>query len=179
MVGRLSLRNRTIGRPSGSRRETLMSEAQHDEEQPKEQPPTPLVHSLGYGAGTFLAAGMVDLLAHLGPTGLVVGGIIAYAAAKHGPELVEQVRENLPSPAPLQVSRQRHNAPEIRRGSQSKRTLLDRALGRFPEEEETILAEQPEALPPEPTRQTRRGALEIAHPHPPSPDLARATCRNS
>ena len=150
-----------------------MSEAQHDEEQPKEQPPTPLVHSLGYGAGTFLAAGMVDLLAHLGPTGLVVGGIIAYAAARHGPELVEQVRETLPSPAfPQQASRQRSNAPAPQSGSGSKRTLLDRALGRFPaEEEDTILVEEPEAPPPEPTRQTKRLFTEIAHPIHLSPDL--------
>src|SRR5260370_19148942 len=134
MVGRFSLRKRTIGRPSGSRRETLMSEVQPDKEQPQEQqPPTALVDSLGYGAGTFLAAGIVDLLAHLGPTGLVVGGIIAYAAARHGPELVEQVRENLPSPAPpQQASRQRSNAPAQQSGSQSKPTFLDRALGRSP-----------------------------------------------
>jgi len=81
------------------------------------------------------------------------------------------VRENLPSPAPLQVSRQRHNAPEIRRGSQSKRTLLDRALGRFPTEEDTILVEEPAEPPVEPTRQTRRLFTEITHPIHLSPDL--------
>src|SRR5258707_15741958 len=115
-----------------------MSEEQL-EEQTKEQSSTPLAHSLGYGAGTFLAAGMVDLLAHLGPTGLVVGGIIAYAAARHGPELVEQVRENLPSPASLQAARKTRNAPAKQSGGQSKRTVLDRALGRFPAEEEDPL----------------------------------------
>jgi|GraSoi2013_115cm_1033766.scaffolds.fasta_scaffold01999_2 hypothetical protein len=150
-----------------------MSEVQQpDEEQPKEQPPTPLVHSLGYGAGTMLAAGMVDLLAHLGPTGLVVGGIIAYAAARHGPELVEQVRENLPSPASLQAARKTRNAPAKQSGSQSKRTVLDRALGRFPaEEEDTLVVEEPEASPPEPARQTRRRVSEIAHPIHLSPEL--------
>jgi hypothetical protein len=146
-----------------------MSEAPR-EEQPKEQPPIPLVHSLGYGAGTFLAAGMVDLLAHLGPTGLVVGGIIAYAAARHGPELVEQVRENLPSPASPQASRQRSNAPALRRGS--KRTLLDRALGRFPSaEEDTLMVEEPAEPPVEPTRQTKQRFTAIAHPIHLSPDL--------
>src|SRR5260221_14762999 len=117
-----------------------MSEAPHNEEQPQEQPPTKLSHSLGYGAGTFLVAGMVELLAHLGPTGLDVGGIIAYAAAKHGPELVEQVRETLPSPASPQPSRPTRNTPSKPRGS--KRTLLDRALGRFPAEEDTIIVEE-------------------------------------
>src|SRR5260221_5281098 len=127
-----------------------MSEAQHDQEQPTgQQPPTPLVHSLTYGTGTFLAAGVVDLLAHLGRTGLVVGGIIAYAAAKHGPELVEQVRENLPSPASPQVSRQRRNTVLAQHGRASAgtraRSLLDRALGRFPEEEaDTMLVEEEE-----------------------------------
>src|SRR5215470_17328810 len=170
----LSLRSGTMmGHPSGSRRETLMNEAQQpDEAQPQEQPPTPLVRSLGYGAGTMLAAGMVDLLAHLGPTGLVVGGIIAYAAAKHGPELVEQVRENLPSPASPQAARKTRNAPSKPRGSQSTRTLLDRALGRFPaEEEDTILVEEPEAPPIEPGSQTRRLVTEIAHPIRLSPEL--------
>jgi hypothetical protein len=122
-----------------------MNEAQQpDEEQPKAQPPIPLVHSLGYGAGTFLAAGMV-----------------------------EQVRENLPSPAsppPQQAARQTRNAPALRRGG--KRTLLDRALGRFPaEEEDTILLKEPEAIPPEPTRQTRQLFTAIAHPILLSPEL--------
>src|SRR5260221_6788661 len=141
------------------------------EEQPQEQPSPALVHSLGYGAGTFLVAGMVDLLAHLGPTGLVVGGIIAYAAARHGPELVEQVRENLPSPASPQAARQRSNAPALRRGSQSQRTLLDRALGPVPTGEDTILVEEPAEPPVEPTRQTRRLFTEITHPIHLSPDL--------
>src|SRR5260221_13093555 len=95
------------------------------EEQPQEQPSPALVHSLGYGAGTFLVAGMVDLLAHLGPTGLVVGRIIAYAAARHGPELVEQVRENLPPPASPHAPRPRSNAPALPPGRQGKRPLRD------------------------------------------------------
>ena len=45
------------------------------EDQPEEKPPVPLTQTLGFGAGTMLAAGMVDLVAHLGPTGLVVGGM--------------------------------------------------------------------------------------------------------
>ena len=138
-----------------------MSEAPHDEAQPQEQVeeqrPLPLVQSLTYGTGTFLAVSVVDLLAHLGPTGLVVGGIIAYAAAKHGPELVEQVRESLPAPASRPASRHRRKATLEQRedGSASRgkstRSLLDRALGRFPvavEEDEpaTTLVEEEEDL---------------------------------
>ena len=109
---------------------------------------TPLSQTLGFGAGTFLAAGMVDLLAHLGPTGLVVGGIAAYVASRHGPQLYEQVREALPSPPAREASRQpvarsprrqqQYGQPE-RRG----RSVLDRALGRFPEEDvEDVSCEQ-------------------------------------
>ena len=51
------------------------------EEQAEEsEPSVPMGLSLRYGLGTFLTVGVVDLIAHFGPTGLVVGGIAAYAA---------------------------------------------------------------------------------------------------
>jgi hypothetical protein len=78
-------------------------------------------------SGTMLAATGVDLLAHLGPTGLVVGGILAFAAARHGQGLYAQV-QGLLSPAPAPPRRSR---PMKRRGDQ--RSVLDRALGRFPD----------------------------------------------
>src|SRR5712691_2963781 len=84
-------------------------------------------------SGTMLAATGVDLLAHLGPTGLVVGGILAFAAARHGQGLYEQVREALPSPAPTPSSQQRSN-----------RSLFDWALGRFPDPAEEISPEEVE-----------------------------------
>src|SRR5215469_13575004 len=77
-------------------------------------------------SGTMLAATGVDLLAHLGPTGLVVGGILAFAAARHGQGLYAQV-QGLLSPAP---------APPCRFHpvkSRHERSVLDRALGHFPE----------------------------------------------
>src|SRR5215469_8081948 len=94
---------------------------------------------LTLASGTMLAATGVDLLAHLGPTGLVVGGILAFAAARHGQGLYRQV-QGLLSPAPT---------PHSRPGkSRNKRSVLDRALGRFPdtrEEEEDVvtLEEEP------------------------------------
>src|SRR5258708_26911222 len=106
-----------------------MSE-EHLNEQLEDKTPVPLSQSLGFGAGTFLTIGAIDLLAHLGPTGLVIGGIAAYVAAKHGPELTSQVREALPSVP----SRQPGIEAPRRRG---KRGLIDRALGRFPAQEET------------------------------------------
>src|SRR5712691_5089656 len=115
--------------------EEQLNEAQR-ETPPEEQQPVPLAQSLGFGAGTFLAAGMVDLLAHLGPTGLVVGGIAAYVASRHGPELYAQVRGALPPSLAREPSRQPRYAPGQRGERTSKRSILDRALGRFPEEDE-------------------------------------------
>ena len=101
-----------------------MSEEQLNE-QLKDQKPFPLSQSLGFGAGTFLTVGMVDLVGHLGPTGWVIGGIAAYVASKHGPELANWVREALPSPPARQ--------PEIEEPRQrGKRSFIDRALGRHP-----------------------------------------------
>jgi hypothetical protein len=149
-----------------------MNEEQPREEQREDQHPVPLTQTLGFGAGTFLAAGMVDLVAHLGPTGLVVGGIVAYVASKHGPELCEQVREALPSPAPG-VSRQPAHTPRGNGG----RSLLDRALGRFPEQKDvplaevdTVIVDTPET-PAEPSGQTKRPATQLAHPLFLAPDL--------
>src|SRR5437764_2327061 len=120
-----------------------MNDEQPREAQPEDKPPVRLVHSLGFGAGTFLAAGMVDLLAHLGPTGLVVGGIAAYVASRHGPQLYEQVREVLPSPPAREASRPPRYVRGARGERASKRSVLDRALGRFPDEdEEDVSCEQ-------------------------------------
>lgn len=114
----------------------------------EDQQPVPLSQSLGFGAGTFLTVGAVDLLAHLGPTGLVVGGILAYVAAKHGPEFASQVSGAL-RPVP---SRQPGIEAPRRNGG---RSLIDRALGRFPE------APVPEAeLQAETQRHSRAGEIE-------------------
>jgi hypothetical protein len=80
-------------------KEALMSEEQL-EKHLEDKKSIPLSQTFGFGAGTFLTVGAIDLLAHLGPTGLVVGGIAAYVAAQHGPELIEQVRAMFPSPDP-------------------------------------------------------------------------------
>src|SRR5215472_16158702 len=74
--------------------------------------------------GTMLTATGVDLLAHLGPTCLVVGGILAFVAARYGQGVYRQVRGVFSSPR-----------SEQREG----RSLLDRTLGRFPDEAPTEL----------------------------------------
>src|SRR5260221_7394376 len=135
---------------------------EHPEDKAEDKPPVPLTQTLGFGAGTMLAAGMVDLVAHLGPTGLVVGGIAAWVVSQHGPELASRVREALPSPAPL-ATKQAGKAHLPRRNG-GGRSLLDRALGRFPEAEDmrleevdTILVDESETLV-EPSGQTKRPA---------------------
>ena len=103
-----------------------------------EEPVASLSEQLGFGVGTLLAAGAVDMFAHFGLTGLVVGGIAAYAASRHGPELLQQVKGARAS-RPALVTCRRRNKPtprtllaEGRRG-RSQRSFLDRALGRFPD----------------------------------------------
>jgi hypothetical protein len=100
--------------------------------------------------GTMLASTGVDLLAHLGATGLVVGGILAFAAARHGQGLYRQM-QGLLSPAPRPAPTPPHSHP----GKQSKRSVLDRALGRFPD---ALEAEEEEPLPLEEEQQDTRVA---------------------
>ena len=148
----------------------------------EKRPSLPLAHSVSCGVSTLLAAGLVDTIAHLGPTGLVVGGIAAYVASQHGPELLEQVRGALPARPSDQTKAPRTLASnEYSRGR--ARSLLDRALGRFPAREDTDLEEADTLLVDEsdveetsmawdrpPTAQ-RRSLPFIAHPICLAPDL--------
>jgi len=73
----------------------------------------------------------------------VVGGIAAYVASRHGRQLYEQVREVLPSPPAREASRPPRYVRGARGERASKRSVLDRALGRFPDEdEEDVSCEQ-------------------------------------
>jgi hypothetical protein len=165
-------RTKEANKPEG-KEASLMNEEEEQprNEQPEERqvPVAPFAQTLSFGVGTFLAAGMVDLVAHFGPTGLVVGGIAAYVMSQHGPDLARQVREALPPPAPTAVSKQPAAAhPPLQSGR--KRSLLDRALGRFPGEEgarfervNTVIVDEPET-PPETSRQTKRPVTQLAHP---------------
>jgi len=88
----------------------------------------PVKQAATFAGSMAVTMGLVDVLAHLGPTGLLVGGIASYVAWRHGPELYEQVRELLPFPAQAGQSEPAAKLPQ-----RSGRSLLDRALGRFPE----------------------------------------------
>src|SRR2546427_7688195 len=86
--------------------------------EPVEEKTSPMKQSAAFAGSTLVTMGLVDLLAHLGPTGLLVGGLASYVAWKHGPEIYEYVREKLPSPP------QTEQHPRT-----SGRSLMDRALG--------------------------------------------------
>jgi hypothetical protein len=119
-----------------------VEQQQYDDVQPDERASLPLGQSLSCGVGTFLLAGAVDMVAHFGLTGLVVGGIAAYAASQHGPELLEHLKgawpAARPAPPPAKVPR------TLASHGKSQRSLLDRTLGWFPDEEpdeDTVLVD--------------------------------------
>ena len=95
---------------------------QNNENEREEVAPAPEKHSLSGALGTLATMGLVDMLAHLGPTGLLVGGIASYVVWKHGPEVYEQLGAQLPLPA----------MPELPHKKQGSRSFWDRALGRHP-----------------------------------------------
>jgi hypothetical protein len=99
---------------------------------PMEEKTYPVKHSAAFAGSTLVTMGLVDLLAHLGPTGLLVGGLASYVAWKHGPEIYTYVREKLPSQTPPEPSEAAEQQSH-KRG----RSMMDRALGRFPDELET------------------------------------------
>ena len=96
--------------------------------EPLEEKTSPMKQSAAFAGSTLVTMGLVDLVAHLGPTGFLVGGLASYVAWKHGPEIYEYVREKLPSPASPEPTDPGEQPPR-KRG----RSLMDRALGRFPD----------------------------------------------
>ena len=95
---------------------------------PGEEIKYPVQQKVTWAGSTAVAMGMVDLFGHMGPTGLVVGGLVSYVAWRHGPEIYEQVREMFSLPA-------RAAQPETIEQQAPRRSWLDRALGRNLESE--------------------------------------------
>src|SRR5947209_2821730 len=58
----------------------------------RQEKPYPVKQSATFAGSTLVTMGLIDLLAHLGPTGLLVSGIASYVAWRHGPELYEHLR---------------------------------------------------------------------------------------
>jgi hypothetical protein len=91
----------------------------------EEVAPAHAKHSLSGALGTLATMGVVDILAHLGPTGLVIGGIASYVVWKHGPEVYEQLGAQLSLTAMPEL-------PHMKR-KQGGRSFWGRALGRYPQ----------------------------------------------
>jgi hypothetical protein len=91
----------------------------------------PVSVSAKFAGGTLLASLPFDLLAHLGPTGLLVGGLASYVAWKHGPEVYESLRDIVPGLPSLTQALDATNADGV--SQKSGRSFIDRAMGRFPE----------------------------------------------
>ena len=107
----------------------------------------PVKQSAAFAGSAAITMTIIDLFGHLGPTGLLVGGITSYVAWRHGPELYEQVRGLLP--VPVQAGQ---SEPAEKHSQQ--RSWLDRALGRHNETDanDTVIVpeEDIEAADPRP-----------------------------
>lgn len=163
----------------------MMEEQQAVEVQQPQQQPAPgrgtsLPPSVLVGGGTALGAGIIDVVGHLGPTGLVVGGIAAFVAARHSGDLIEGVRTAM---APFIPPAKQLPDDQDSKPARSGRSFLDRALGRFPDEtpasepkeatleeqaaqeadeldrkwEDLALGDEPDDLPPPPSAMRKNG----------------------
>src|SRR5260370_19120207 len=109
----------------------------------------PIQQSATFAGGTLLTMGLLDLVAHLGPTGLLVGGLASYAAFKHGPELYAYVREKLPAHTSSQEPSELQDEQAQTSAHPHGRSLLDRAFDLAPQVPEQE-AEQADATQDEP-----------------------------
>lgn len=110
--------------------------------QPEEQEgrgmlPVPLGLQVKSAGGALLVTGLIDVFAHGGWTGLLVGGgIAAIIAWRHGPEVVSGIQQYLPM----------QEAPH-RKVPKHQRTFWQRALGIEPDEVLPVERLDDEALP--------------------------------
>jgi hypothetical protein len=63
----------------------------------EELPRYPIQQSAAFAGSTLALGSLIDLLAHLGPTGLFLSGLASYVAWRHGPELVAYLRGKRPA----------------------------------------------------------------------------------
>jgi hypothetical protein len=117
-----------------------MSQQMEAEEKKQHSMPTPTAIKYAAG-GTMLATLPFDVLAHFGPTGILVGGMLSYVVYKHGQEAYDMARDTFPFlPALRAASHERGDvkvtdlpAPA---GTPGKRSLTDRMFGVHPEQAE-------------------------------------------
>jgi hypothetical protein len=112
-----------------------MAEQTHDPQEEAGVKQYPLTHSASFATGTFALAGLIDALAHLGPTGLLVRGLAGLVAWRHGPELYDYVQQRLREAFPPASPTQEPEESTATERPVHGRSLLDRAIGRFPDQE--------------------------------------------
>src|SRR6266516_5662028 len=84
--------------------------------------------SAKFAGGTLITA--LPVLAHFGPTGLLLRGIASLVAYRHGPEIYDMARDTLPFLPSLEGRR------EPRARTPGERTMWNRLLGYHPEQGE-------------------------------------------
>jgi Helicase HerA, central domain len=100
------------------------------QEEPVDEQAYPLKHSAACAGTTMVTMGLIDVLAHLGPTGLLVGGLASYVAWRHGPQLYDYVRQKFPAaPAPGDEQTEPAEEEPVYTGT---RSIVDRLLGNYP-----------------------------------------------
>lgn len=102
-----------------------MSEEQQIQQEKKY--PAPL--SAKFAGGALVTA--VPILAHFGPTGLLLSGVASLIAYRHGPEMYEMARDTLPFLPSLE------GRGEPRARTSVERTMWDRLTSYYPEEGES------------------------------------------
>jgi hypothetical protein len=114
----------------------------------------PIKQSATMAGGAAVTMALVDLFAHMGPTGLLVSGLAGYVAWRHGPEIYEQVEQQVRGFIPSHPKAQEPEGDQAKPAARSKgRSFWDRALGHFPDQAEPGNDEQAigdQAAQPEP-----------------------------
>src|SRR5205809_322648 len=100
------------------------------------------------GAGVTLAVmGLIDVLGHMGPTGLVVSGLASYVVWRHGPEVYGLVQHELGLPdLAARFGRKKERVP-------NKRTFWQKAWNIHPQGHEETEADEEETIDEEHARE--------------------------
>ena len=109
-------------------------------EQPARAPDSSEQRTIG-GAGVTLAVmGLIDVLGHMGPTGLVVSGLASYVVWRHGPEVYGLVQHELGLPdLAARFGRKKERVP-------NKRTFWQKAWNIHPQGREETEADEEETI---------------------------------
>src|SRR6266496_1984429 len=89
----------------------------------------PMKQQATFAGGAAVTMALVDAIAHLGPTGLLISGLAGYVAWKHGPELYELAAREVRGIIPSHSSETSQQKSEQSHG----RSFWDRAMGRYPD----------------------------------------------